>query len=950
VSDRPVTADLLERRAELDLLRRGVQAAAGGRGRLMVFNGPGGIGKSCLLRAARELAEEEGLSVLHARCSQLEHSFTFGATRQLLDPVLRAADDDRRARLFEGAASLAAPLFDPAEVVADSPDALFTRLHGLYWLIANLAEEAPLAVVVDDLHWSDEASILLLAFLARRLGDLPVLVVAGTRPADDPSTLVALEPVLDDPEAIVVRPAPLTDAAVSALLAERTDGRPDQAFLQACVETTGGNPFLVGQLVEAIGAEGLRPSAEAARHVRSIGPAGVAAAVLARLRRVSAAGIDMARAMAILGDDLDARTLGAFAGLDEREAVDAARVLEAACVAGADGRRLHFVHPIVRQAVYRDLGAVERGEGHARAAAFLSERGAPADAVAAHLLHAPGRGDPETVAVLRAAAARAEGHGDAATARELLERALAEPPPPQLRPQVLLELGLAAAHAGAPDARERLEACLATRPPADTLVRATEALAELHLFSGHSDLAVDALEAAIGAVGVTSDHARRLEAFLTQASSVTLSARRRLLPWVERLADPCPGRPAQTAHELRTLTALAYTALFDDSDAPRARDYAMRALAMPLDQPVDRGTWGALYALATSLMGVDEHDAADGLLSGMLDRVRQAGARALVASTVSLRALERVRQGRIALADTDAQLAIELLPVTSGTNMLANAAVAAAVWVGIEQEQPRAPLEAQITGPPFRPDPDLAPYSQVLLAHGDLLLAHDEPASALERFGACDIDAPGWGARSPSLVPWRSGASAALLSLGREDEALALAREELALAQAARLGRPLGVAQRAVALAGPAADRADGLRAAVATLEPASAPLELARTLVELGAELRRSGRRSAARESLLRAHAQAEELGAARTASRARRELRELGVRTQASAGTGLASLTPAERRVADLAAGGRTNREIAQVLFLSEKTVETHLGRVFRKLDASSRRQLPQLLRSSP
>jgi DNA-binding CsgD family transcriptional regulator len=231
------------------------------------------------------------------------------------------------------------------------------------------------------------------------------------------------------------------------------------------------------------------------------------------------------------------------------------------------------------------------------------------------------------------------------------------------------------------------------------------------------------------------------------------------------------------------------------------------------------------------------------------------------------------------------------------------------------------------------------------LARAWLMLAKGDARAAAD--AALELDrADSWGCGSPTLLPWRSVASVALGRLGEEERALALAKEELQLAQELGTPRAVGIAHRAVALAGPPEDRQAGLEAAVAALENGTARLELARVTCELGAELRRRGDRTAARELLRRAHTLATECGATRLASRARDELSRSGARLIREPVGGVEALTPSEVRVAELVAEGLTNREVAQALFVSEKTVETHLGRVYRKLDIKSRHALPGAL----
>ena len=196
------------------------------------------------------------------------------------------------------------------------------------------------------------------------------------------------------------------------------------------------------------------------------------------------------------------------------------------------------------------------------------------------------------------------------------------------------------------------------------------------------------------------------------------------------------------------------------------------------------------------------------------------------------------------------------------------------------------------------------------------------------------------------MLPWRSAAALSLAELGGHDEARTLAADEVRRAQAFGAARAIGVALRAEALVGPSAARAKTLEAALEVLAPSPARLEHARVLVDLGATLRAAGQRTTAREPLLEGLALAARCGARALERRAKAELAAIGVRPRTTAHSGAASLTPSELRVAELAATGGTNREIAQTLFVTEKTVETHLGRSFRKLSISSRRQLPDVL----
>jgi DNA-binding CsgD family transcriptional regulator len=218
--------------------------------------------------------------------------------------------------------------------------------------------------------------------------------------------------------------------------------------------------------------------------------------------------------------------------------------------------------------------------------------------------------------------------------------------------------------------------------------------------------------------------------------------------------------------------------------------------------------------------------------------------------------------------------------------------------------------------------------------------------AAIEELRGLELNHPALGGENPAVLPWRSAAALSLAELGRRGEARELAAEEARRAESFGAPRAIGIARRAQALVGPRSERPEQLEAALAVLAPAQAGLEQARVLVDLGATLRSAGQRSAAREPLLEALTLAVRGGARALERRARAELAAIGVRPRTAGRSGVDALTPSERRVAELAAAGGTNPEIAQTLFVTEKTVETHLGRAFRKLDISSRRQLPDVL----
>ncbi len=938
-----IDPDLIEREAELGALDQALAGAIAGRGSVVAIEGPPGIGKSSLVASCLELARAREMYTISVRATELERSYPYGIVRQTADTVTLGKPDEERAALFTGAAKLALPILDPASAEElDNPELMYQRLHGLYWLIANLSRQQPLLISIDDAQWADEASMAAERFLSLRIADLPMVLLVAARTAEVGQLAVPLAEILADPATVSIRPGPLSTegagARIQALL-----GSGDPAFAAACHHATGGNPFLLEQLVSEIRAEGIEPTAASADRVASLGPDTVRASVLLRLERLPKAGGPVARALAILGEhDVALRDVAALAEVPEDDAAEALAELErSGLVTGAP--HLRFTHPILRAAIEDDMPAVERSRAHEQAARMLTERDADPVAVAAHLLVSdPGQGDWARAA-LRSAARRAEALGDPSAAVKYLERALLERPDPSELGEILFQLGLAAAHAGDPDASTYLERAAAAGGP--TRLRALHWTGVLHLVAGRASKAADVLEGALANVHEEDEAAKPLVETLIAAGLESATVRRRLGDLFDYIEEP-RGAP-QTDFERFALITHAFVSVVERADAARANDLIHRALAVEEHgyyESVMRASVGRpMTAFVLTLL--ERFDESREILDGLVRAARDYGDRSAAGVFLAERAWTRYRAGNAEGAEADASEALRIARDAMRARGHAPIAASVAVLAGMERERPFEELEAIVAALPPAGDSDTVVQDDLALARAWLKLAQGDAQGAADTALALDR-ADSWGCNSPTLLPWRSVASVALSQLGDEERGLELAREELRFAQELGVPRALGIAQRAVALAGPADERRAGLEAALATLESGTAKLELARVTCELGAELRRSGERSAARDVLRRAHVLAAECGATRMASRARDELSRSGARLIREPASGVEALTPSEVRVAELAAEGLTNREVAQALFVSEKTVETHLGRVYRKLDIKSRHALPGAL----
>ena len=331
------TAALLEREAELSELDRLVADACAGRGRLVLIEGPPGIGKTRLLDAVRAGARERGMTVLAARASELDRDFPFGVVRQAYEPLVEAADAVRRERLLQGAAGLVTRLLGGGHSPGSGADAVepLAFYHALYWLTANLADQEPAALVIDDLHWADAGSLRFLQFLVPRLEELPVLVALATRPSEPGLDRRAIDAIATDPLSVLVRPRPLSGEAVAALVGRELGEGPDPHFSAACHDATGGNPFLVGELVRELASEGVSPSADREALVHRLAPPTVARAVLLRLARLGEDATALAHAVAVLGDGAPPPRAFALARLPEERGDEAAAALADADILAA---------------------------------------------------------------------------------------------------------------------------------------------------------------------------------------------------------------------------------------------------------------------------------------------------------------------------------------------------------------------------------------------------------------------------------------------------------------------------------------------------------------------------------------------------------------------------------------------------------------------------------------
>ena len=424
---------LIERTVELNVIGAAVDRLTRGDGAIVVLEAGAGMGKTALLEHAAQRATQADCAVRRAAPGPLERHFPFGVVRALFEGLLRDASADERRALLDGAAARAGTLLLDGQ--APSADGAPLLAHSILWLCSALAEERPLALVIDDAHWADRSSLVVLAYLARRISDVPMLIVVGAR-ADDPDAESDLLSLLGGVRgATVLHPQPLSPHGAARLVHRRAPEASEQACL-SCYRAAAGNPWLIGELGRQIAVHGSAAIFdEDATRVTAIARNVVRQRMAALQPRDRA----VAEALAVIGDVAPAVVVAAVARVDVRELRPARDALLAAGLLDADGER--FAHNLIALAIADDLTRSDRERLHRETARALMAAGASADTIASHLLRCGSQGDPEISELLRGAAADATDHGAPHTAVAYLQRALGERAPGDDRGRMLCRSG-----------------------------------------------------------------------------------------------------------------------------------------------------------------------------------------------------------------------------------------------------------------------------------------------------------------------------------------------------------------------------------------------------------------------------------------------------------------------------------------------------------------------------
>jgi DNA-binding CsgD family transcriptional regulator len=890
----------------------------------LALEGDAGAGKTTLWEVGLLEAEERGFRVLTARTAESETTVSFSAIGDLLDPVL----DEALAPLSEAqhrALSRA--------LVLGGDDGPPPDPHAIGVAVLNalraLADAMPVLVAVDDVQWLDPASAAGLTYAARRLRPERIGVLLSCRSGLESSLLAELRRSLPADRVTSLDVGPLDATALYQVVHSQLGVVLPRPRLDEVSEASGGNPFYALEIVRMLQRSGI--SVDAGQRLPV--PESLHALVHDRLlalppqsRRFLLAAAAQAHPtvdMAEAASGIDRET-----GL--QPAVDA-RIVE------LHGNRIRFAHPLLAAGAYETAERARRIEVHARLAELLDDP----EARAWHLAASVESPDATVADALELAARHARGRGALRSAALMLERSSELTPSDRADDALRRGVAAASSHFESGDSRraeQRLRAMIAPMAAGAQRARATVVLARIRLYEAPEEAA----ELFAQVIAEAGDDRATLAVAHEGAAACSLwlfegfdeGLRHSEIAWA--LAEEI-GDDALSADVLMTRlsgeTVLGRAA----AEATAERAEALQESAADrrvLDQP--------LVSVAEYWRWADSFERSRGVLLELVRRAHDRGDENAPPFLLFLLGDVERLTGRLVTALGHARGGREAAE-QSGQPLLARLNVALEALVHAELGQPEAAWRAAEQA--LVQAPDHYPRLVAAEALGHLALILDTPAQAAAHLESCLAFARTEGISEPGATRFVVDLIEALVALGRSDEAL----ETLAWYEgnAHRLGR-ISASANCLRCRGLLASQAGDLDGALVRFEEAlvqhdgvEIPIDRGRTLLALGAALRRAKRRREARSRLEQAAAVFERIGVALWAGQARSELRRISGRAPA-----VGALTPAEERVASLVAEGKTNREVAAALFLSDRTVEGHLSRIFAKLGIRHRAEVARTL----
>jgi DNA-binding CsgD family transcriptional regulator len=959
-----VTRQLVGRGEELDVFDRALAELDRGRGGALALTGEPGIGKSRLLAELAARAESHRQLVLSGSASEFERDLPFWVFVDALEEFIQGLEPHRLDALDDELRSELALVFPSLSRFAATggralPHERYRSHRAVRDLLERLTAIKPLVLVLDDVHWADSASAELLGALLRRPPTAAVLIALAVRPRQTPDRLsAALERAHRAGVLTRIEVGSLTRAEAGELLGEAV-GR---TVATALFDESGGNPFFLEQLARAVTLDGTAAVPTALPLERLQVPPGVAAALAEEIALLSDSARLVLQGAAVAGDPFEPELAAAAAATAEASALEALdELLRLDLVRPtAVPRRFRFRHPIVRRAVYESTPGGWRLGAHERCIAMLVTRGAPAAERAHHVQRSARRGDTAAVATLREAGEAATQRAPASAAAWLGEalRLLPDTTPAEVRVELLLGRARALVATGRFDDGHAALLDSIDLVPAESValrVRLTTACAGVeHLLGRHDQAHARLARAVDGLSDRASPEAAALMIELAMDGFFLMNYEQ-MREWAQRalsttrLLDDRPLTAAAAA--VLTFASAASGA----STEAEARCPEATALVDDLEDAELAHRLDAAVNLAGAQLYLDRYAEAQSHAERALSVARATGLSEFIPLADSILGQVKLLRGHLAEAAELLDNAVEGARLSGNVQALAgnlvNRSLTAVATGDLEIALSTAEENVELTR---GLDQSLACAAGVALAAA--LVELGDPQRAVEVLvsssGGDDLPRiPGvWRPRSLELL------TRCWLALGRHNDAALSATRVQAAAAALRLRMAHAMAHRAAARV--ALDRSElehavehALASAVAA-DQVGAPIEaaLARTLA--GSALAQARQPERAVIELQHAATQLHSCGALRYRAAAERDLRRLGhhihrrTRPGAADGRGVRSLTERELQVALLVVDRRTNAEIADALFLSPKTIETHIRNIFHKLDVSSRTELARMV----
>ena len=898
--------------------------------RAMSISGEAGIGKTTLWRGAVDVARELGLTVLTASPAETEESLSFAGLGDLMEPVL----DKVLPRLpapQRHALEVALVLTDSVGPAPDQRSVAVAVLTSL----RILAADRPVVVAVDDIQWLDRASAAVLDFAARRLHGQPVAWVLAERGNETAPGSTRLIDSLPEEKLLRVSLDPLSLGALHRMLLERLGSSLPRPTMRKVHELSGGNPFFALEIARALAREGgkRRPSDPVTV------PSSLNELVRSRLSSLPPETLKAIQIASALSQPTVAIVTAAIpSAAASLTAAIAAQVIE------MDGTRLRFAHPLLASGSYATLDLESRQALHGTLARLVIDP----DERARQLALAFPEPDQEVAAEVEGAALRARARGAVASAAELMEQARALTPSvaqDELERRAVVAAGYWFEAGESLGARQMLDEWVSRTKPGERRAEMLALLARIHIFEGDSVLAEQLYSQAYEEAGSNLE----LRSDCKQGISFSLQQRRKNLPSAARHARDAV-RLAERAGNGRALSTALRQAGFIDGllGRPTAQKLYQRALAQRENVEYRQVMQEPSFGYGAYLLWTDGFEEARSLFQQVTELAEQRGDESSLPLMLAYLSLVECLTGNWDAADDASRRALEAA-LQAGQGMphaiaLASQALVAACRGDAARARAAA---AEAMGRASDRGATLARLT-ALWALGILELSSGNPIEARRLLGPLVDELEAGGVAEPGAMRFAFDHIEALISVGELGEAeTRLAHLEVA---ARRLDRASALAAAArcrgilAATAGDPIGAQKWFEAALREHERRAMPLERGRTLLALGSTQRRAKQKRAARETLGAALKTFDELGAIIWAKRTRAELERIGGRSPAGP-----SLTPSEERVAELVAAGQSNKEVARALFVTERTVEANLSKVYAKLGVRSRTELTRRLNRS-